>query len=77
MALPEISLTAEQGLPEQGESDRYLEKLKSLRYLMIFNQLGSRDRMMALALTNLKKAYPEAYEVSRKELSNKFQPFVE
>lgn len=44
---------------------------------MIFNQLGSRDRMMALALTNLKKAYPEAYEVSRKELSNKFQPFVE
>ena len=55
-------------LPEPGESDRYLEKLKSLRHVMFLYKLGYGDRMMALAFTNLKNSYPEAYEAFKKEL---------
>lgn len=55
-------------LPEAGESDRYLQKLERLRYLMILYKLGYGDRMMALVFTNLKKAYPEAHEAFKKEL---------
>ena len=55
-------------LPEPGESDRYLEKLKQLKALMILYKLGYGDRMMAMAFTNLKNSYPEAYEAFKKEL---------
>lgn len=55
-------------LPEPGESDRYLEKLKRLKYLMILYKLGYGDRMIAMAFTNLRNSYPEAYEVFKKEL---------
>ena len=55
-------------LPEPGESDRYLHKLERLKYLMILYKLGYGDRMIALAFTNLRNAYPEAYEAFKKEL---------
>ena len=55
-------------LPEPGESERYLEKLKQLRELMILYKLGYRDRMIAMAFTNLKNSYPEAYVAFKKEL---------
>lgn len=55
-------------LPEPGESDTYLEKLERLRYLMILKKLGYGDRMIAMALTNLKNSYPEAHEAFKMEL---------
>jgi hypothetical protein len=54
--------------PENPDKERYLEKIGRLRYLMILKKLGYVDRMIAMAFTNLRNAYPEAHEAFEKEL---------
>lgn len=54
--------------PANPDKERYLQKIGRLRYVMILKKLGYGDRMIAMAFTNLKRAYPEAHEAFRREL---------
>lgn len=56
--------------PNNPDKDRYLEKIERLRYLMILREIGYGDRMIAMAFTNLRNAYPEAFETFRRELED-------
>ena len=54
--------------PANPDKERYLRKLERLRYVMILKKLGYVDRMIAMAFTNLRRAYPEAHEAFESEL---------
>lgn len=54
--------------PSNPGKERYLEKIGQLRYVMILKKLGYVDRMIAMAFTNLRNAYPEAYKAFNQEL---------
>ncbi len=54
--------------PSNPGKERYLQKIGRLRYVMTLKKLGYGDRMIAMAFTNLRRAYPEAHEAFRGEL---------
>ncbi len=54
--------------PENPDKERYLQKIGRLRYVMTLKKLGYGDRMIAMAFTNLRRAYPEAHEAFEREL---------
>jgi hypothetical protein len=54
--------------PANPDKKRYLRKIGRLRYVMILKKLGYVDRMIAMAFTNLRNAYPEAHKAFEKEL---------
>ena len=55
-------------LPDSEEKDKYLRKLRNLKWLMIASRLGSVGYTGGMALTNLGNGYPEAYEAFEEEL---------
>ncbi len=60
----------ERAYPADPDKERYLKKIGRLRYVMILKKLGYVDRMIAMAFTNLRRAYPEAHEAFSKELED-------
>ena len=54
--------------PSNPDKERYIEKIGRLRYVMFLKKLGYVDRMIAMAFTNLRRAYPEAHEAFESEL---------
>ncbi len=55
-------------LPDSVEKDKYLKKLRNLKWLMIATGLGGVDYTGGMALTNFKNSFPEAYEAFKQEL---------
>ncbi len=55
--------------PHNPDKDGYLKSIERLRNVMILFRLGYGSREMAMALTNSKNRYPEAYEVFKQELA--------
>ena len=56
--------------PTNPDKNRYLQKIGRLRHVMTLKKLGYGDRMIAMAFTNLRRAYPEAHEAFEKELED-------
>ena len=54
--------------PDSEEKDKYLRKLRNLKWLMIASRLGGVGYGGGIALTGLKNSYPEAYEVFEEEM---------
>lgn len=55
-------------LSDSEEKDKYLRKLRNLKWLMIASRLGGAGHVGGVALTGLKNSYPEAYETFDQEL---------
>ena len=55
-------------LPDSEVKEKYLRKLRNLRWLMIASRLGSVGYAGGMALTNFRNGHTEAYEVFREEL---------
>ncbi len=55
-------------LPDSEGKDKYLRKLRNLKWLMIASRLGGVDYAGGIALTNFKNGFPEAYEAFKDEL---------
>ena len=55
-------------LPDSEEKEKYLRKLRNLKWLMIASRLGGVGYAGGMALTNFKNGYPHAYEVFKDEL---------
>ena len=55
-------------LPNSEEKDKYLSKMRNLKWMMIASRLGSVGYTGGMALTNFGNSYPEAYEAFEEEL---------
>ncbi len=55
-------------LPDSGEKEGYLRKLRTLKWLMIASGLGNVGYVGGMALTNFRNGCPEAYEAFEREL---------
>jgi hypothetical protein len=55
-------------LPDSEEKDKYLSKLRNLKWLMIASRTGSVGYAGGIALGGLRNSYPEAYEAFEGEL---------
>ena len=55
-------------LPDSEEEDKYLKKLRNLKWLMIASRLGGVGYGGGIALGGLRNSYPEAYKVLKEEL---------
>jgi hypothetical protein len=55
-------------LPDSEDKEKYLKKLRNLKWLMISSRLGGVGHAGGMALTNFRNGYPEAYEVFEEEL---------
>lgn len=55
-------------LPDSVEKDKYLRKLRNLKWLMIASDLGNMGYGGGIALGGLRNGYPEAYEAFKEEL---------
>ena len=54
--------------PANPDKPFYIRRLEKLRHLMILSKLGYGGREMAMALTNGKRALPEAAEAFEREI---------
>ena len=55
-------------LPDSGEKDKYLRKLRTLKWLMIASGLGGVGYGGGIALGGLRNGYFEAYEAFKEKL---------
>ena len=55
-------------LPDSEEKEKYLRKLRNLKWLMICSRLGRVGYAGGVALTNFRNGHPEAYEAFEEEL---------
>jgi hypothetical protein len=55
-------------LLESEEKDKYIRKLRNLKWLMIASRLGGVGYGGGIALRGLRNSYPEAYEAFKEEL---------
>ncbi len=55
-------------LPDSEEKEKYLRKLRNLKWLMIASRLGGVGYAGGIALTNFKNSFPEAHEAFKEEL---------
>ena len=55
-------------MPDSEEKDKYLSKLRNLKWLMIASRTGSVGYAGGIALGGLRNSYPEAYEAFEGEL---------
>ncbi len=58
----------ERGLPDSEGKEKYLRKLRNLKWLMISSRLGGVGHAGGIALGGLRNSYPEAYEAFEGEL---------
>ncbi len=55
-------------LLDSEEKDKYIRKLRNLKWLMIASKLGSVGYGGGIALRGLRNSCPEAYEAFKEEL---------
>ena len=55
-------------LLDSEEKDKYIRKLRNLKWLMIASKLGDVGYEGGIALGDLRNSYPEAYKAFQEEL---------
>ncbi len=55
-------------LPDSEQKDKYLRRLRNLKWLMIASRFGNMGSVGDIALMGLKNSYPEAYKGFEREL---------
>jgi hypothetical protein len=66
--MPSSYIQRQKELPDSEEKEKYLKKIRNLKWLMIASRLGNVGFTGGIALRGLRNSYPEAHKAFEEEL---------